>query len=211
MKFLMRAINARDISEVEVVSKRWDSFDTALNAGISKIAVGAVGREILLYQEQCGRNGTVATGLSLLYLVLKRYELDHGQALQVDYSILQNHKYNGRLEEFLDGLDSKLSNLTKEPDPDWLLVILEPEFRKHASLGPEFVTYDRAAPGTYEKCLRFLYDAGRSAVARERKQQNLASMLPRDKVKAAVAKPTSPAGNGKPKGNKRQNEINIKR
>ena len=73
-------------------------------------------------------------------MILHGYVIEKSQAAQVDMLSLMMHKYNGNLEVYLDGLDSKLSMLSKEPDPDLLLSLVEPELRKVAALAPEFVS-----------------------------------------------------------------------
>ena len=54
---------------------------------------------MLLYREQCERKMTTATGAALLFIFLRRYEIERGQALQVDLQILMAHKYQGNLED----------------------------------------------------------------------------------------------------------------
>ena len=94
-----------------------------------------------------------------LYLLLKRFDIERGQALQVDMQVLLAHKWQGNLEIYLNGLDRKLMQFVKEPDPYLLLSLVEPELRKaKEQLAPEIATYHRAAPGSQEKSLKFLVD-----------------------------------------------------
>ena len=86
--------------------------------------------------------------LEMLFKILKRYEIEKGQAMQVDVTTLLAHKYRGNLEEYLDGLDAKLSMLSKEPDQDFLLSLVEPELRKCKALEIDFSMYDRAEEGS---------------------------------------------------------------
>ena len=116
MRFLRRIREAAKVEDLEVASKKWDSFDAALAAGLMKMASGAIARELILYREDRLREGKVPTGASILFMVLNRYAIERSQAAQVDITTLLAHKFHGNLEEYLDGLDTKLSTLTKEPD-----------------------------------------------------------------------------------------------
>ena len=62
--------------------------------------------------------------------MLKRYDIERGQASQVDTQVFLAHKHQGSLENYLNGLDAKLVQFIKEPDPDLLMALVEPELRK---------------------------------------------------------------------------------
>ena len=66
--------------------------------------------------------------------------------------------------------------MVREPDPALLISIVEPELRKCSDLALEFQIFDRAAPGSHEGTLQYLYDAGRALCARRRRQRNLEAM-----------------------------------
>ena len=87
--------------------------------------------------------------------------------------------------------------MTKEPNPDILLSIVEPELRKAAALAPEFVSYDRAPGGSYEKSLVLLYEAGRHSVERNRKMMNFEALRPKDKKEKVAAIKTKGKYKGK--------------
>ena len=100
----------------------------------------------------------------------------------------------GKLEEFLDNLDACLSRMTREPDNALLLTIVEPLLRQAPELEMDFNIFDRAAPGSFESTLGFLYTAARAACERKRRQEMLQSMLP------APPKQVAPIIKSKPKG-----------
>ena len=180
LKFIQRAMEATSVEECQKFSKKWEPLDTEIYTAIYNVATGSIGRELMLYREKLSRDKDAATGLAFLFLVLQRFETDRGHALQIDLEILQKHKAHGNLEEYIDGLDSKLSMLTKEPDPDLLMSLVEPQLRTFTSLGPEFVTFDRARYGTPERTLEFLIDAARQQIYRDRKLKNFQVQRPKD-------------------------------
>ena len=59
--------------------------------------------------------GEPLSGRAALYILLKRYEIDRGAAVQVDLSVLLALTYNGELELFLDKIDSVLAGLVVQP------------------------------------------------------------------------------------------------
>ena len=194
LKFIQAALAASSPSEVQRVSPRWDAFDTELSCALAKIAKGAIGRKVLLHQEQCLRDMRTATGSELLVIIVRHYELTYGQALQVDMQTLMSLSFKGKLEEFLDNLDASLSRMTREPDDALLLTIVEPLLRQAPELEMDFNVFDRAAPGSFESTLGFLYTAARAACERKRRQEMLQSMLP------APPKQVAPIIKSKPKG-----------
>ena len=145
LKFIQAALAASSPSEVQRVSPRWDAFDTELSCALAKIAKGAIGRKVLLHQEQCLRDMRTATGSELLVIIVSHYELTYGQALQVDMQTLMSLSFKGKLEEFLDNLDASLSRMTREPDDALLLTIVEPLLRQAPELEMDFNIFDRAA------------------------------------------------------------------
>ena len=91
LRYFRRILDASDVEELESLSKRWEPFDAALTVAVKKITSGAVQRELLLYYEACTREGKVATGAASLYMILRRYEVERGQAMQIDINTLLLH------------------------------------------------------------------------------------------------------------------------
>ena len=179
-RFIRKIIEAATLEELEKVSKRWDSFDTEPSAAVFNCTSGSLTHELILYRETCERELRPASGMAHLHLMLKRYDIERGQALQVDTQVLLAQKYQGSLENYLNGLDAKLVQFIKEPDPDLLMALVEPELRKaEGQLAREFATFGRAAPGSHERPLKFLIKSARGATARERKLQMFANLQPR--------------------------------
>ena len=199
LKFIQAALAANSPSEVQRVSSRWDAFDTELSCALLKIAKGAIGREVLLHQEQCLRDMRTATGKELLVIIVRRYELTYGQALQVDTQTLMSLSWKGKLEEFLDSLDASLSRMTREPDDALLLTVVEPLLRQAPELEMDFNIFDRAAPDSFESTLDFLYTAARAACERKRRRATLQAMLPAPPKKVAPIIKPKPPGGGKGK------------
>ena len=150
LKYVQEVFNATDVTQLEAIPSRWDAFDTELASALLKSASGAVAREIQLYQEQCNRELRPFGGRPVLYMILKRYELNYGQALQVDIAALQALTFKGDLEGYLDALDSRLAIMVQEPDQALLLSIVEPELRKCSELSLDFQLFDRAQSGSHD-------------------------------------------------------------
>ena len=193
-KYVRRIIHSTSIAALETVSKKWDSFDTEVSTAVFGCASSSLRHELILYRERCEREQRPCTGQAQLFLFLQRWDIERGQALQIDMQTLMGHKFNGSLEAYLNGLDEKLMNFIKEPDPDLLLSLVEPELRKaKADLAPEFVTYDRSNFASSEHSLKFLVDSARGAIARNRKLQAFQQLQPK-----STKSPSMPAqGKGK--------------
>ena len=108
----------------------WDQFECELAAALSKITTSAIGRECQLYKEQALRSMRIASGREILVIILRRYEVDFGGALQVDVQSLLSLTWKGKLEEFLDAMDTRLSRMTREPDDQLLSSIVIPQLRQ---------------------------------------------------------------------------------
>ena len=191
------------IESVEGIPKKWDLFDTELCAALLRSVTGGVERALQLYQERNARNGVPTSGRAVLFTILRRFELDYGQAMRVHISALNALRYNGELEVFLDALDARLALMISEPDESLLLAIVEPELRKVTDLAYEFAVFDRAPDGSPAKTLSFLYDAARRACARERQRKTVDSLTPATKQVKQVKqlKPKAEAkAEPKPKG-----------
>ncbi|CAK0791463.1 unnamed protein product, partial [Prorocentrum cordatum] len=147
-----------------------------------------VGREVQLYQERCAREIRPFGGRPVLYMILKRYEVNFGQALHVDLSTIQALKFSGDLEAYLDALDSRLSIMMKEPDEALLLAIVVPELRQCPDLALEFQIFDRATPGSNEQTFKYLYDAARALCARKRQQKTADNLTAPPKKVQPLAK-----------------------
>ena len=174
LRYLRQVFFATEIAPLETIPPKWDPFDTELASALQKTATGgAIAREIQLYQERCSRELRPFGGRPVLFMILKRYELNYGQALQVDLSSLSALKFSGDLEAYLDALDSRLSVMVKEPDESLLLAIVEPELRQCPELALEFGIFDRAPAGAYEQSLKYLYDSARALCDRKRRQKTL--------------------------------------
>ena len=112
MKYIKRVYEANNIEELEDVHNNWDLFDTELCAALTRSATGTVDRELQLYQERCARRGIPVAGRAVLYIMLKRFELDGGQAMRVNLNALNALKHHGELEAYRDALDSMLTMMT---------------------------------------------------------------------------------------------------
>ena len=124
-----------------------------------------------------------------MFKILRRFEFNFGQALQVDMSMLNALKFSGDLEVYLDALDSRLSVMIGEPNEHMLLAIVEPELRSCPDLVLESQIFDRAAAGTHESSLSYLYDAARSLCARKRRQKMVDQLKAPPKKVNPVMKP----------------------
>ena len=76
------------------------------------------GRKLMLYMEECTREGRRSTGAALLYMVLKLYEVNTGHLKQIDLITLMSLKWSGNLENYIEALEIKLTTLSSDPDPD---------------------------------------------------------------------------------------------
>ena len=130
------------------------------------------------------------SGKAALFIILKRYELNCGQALQVDLSALTALEFNGYAESYLDALGSRLSVVVGEPNENLLLAIVAPELRPCPELAFEFSTFDRALAGSHEQSLKYLYDVARALCDRKRRQKVLDGLkAPPKKVNQATKQP----------------------
>ncbi|CAK0865136.1 unnamed protein product, partial [Prorocentrum cordatum] len=188
LKYLREVFFAADVETLETIPSRRDPFDTELASALRKVATGGVGREVQLYQERCAREIRPFGGRPVLYMILKRYEVNFGQALHVDLSTIQALKFSGDLEAYLDALDSRLSIMMKEPDEALLLAIVVPELRQRPDLALEFQIFDRATPGSNEQTLEYLYDAARALCARKRQQKTADNLAAPPKKVQPLAK-----------------------
>ena len=90
------------------MSKKWDDLDTELANAIMRIAAGSLCREILLYSESRRQVGSPVSGRAIVYLFLKRYDMDRGQVLHVDLAALIQLQYRNDLEAYLDDVENVL-------------------------------------------------------------------------------------------------------
>ena len=65
-----------------------------------------------------------------------------------DVTTFVNLKFHGDLEAYLDLLDCTLMGLTRQPDEELIMAIVEPQLRRFCDLAPTFVTSDGAEEGS---------------------------------------------------------------
>lgn len=121
----------------------------------------------------------------------------------IDLSSLVQLGFQGDLESFLAAWDYTLMALTRFPDEELFLALLEAQLRKCRALGPAFVVYDGAPEGSPTRTSKYLYDAPRQEVMRKQRKA-VRDALTRPPAKAVPGKPQvqqkSPAEAQKPRG-----------
>jgi hypothetical protein len=128
-------------------------------------------------------------------MLYQRYEIEKGASIQVDLTQLMSLRYNGDLEGYLDAYDDVLLTLSKKPDEDWLLGLIETELRKVASLGPQFVIYDASPHDPNIQSAQWLYDRARVVVSQQRRMKNRESLLDQSRLSFAAPAPRGPGNN----------------
>ena len=68
-----------------MVTMKWDDFDTELANASAAVAGGFLKRELCLYAQKQNQSSEMVSGRVCLYMFLRRYVMDGGQVLHVDY------------------------------------------------------------------------------------------------------------------------------
>ena len=81
---LSKIREAKSEEGVVHVSRQWEAFDSALLQGVMQCAATSLKRELLVKQERCIATGVPFAGFQALWLMLARFKVDYGHALQID-------------------------------------------------------------------------------------------------------------------------------
>jgi len=167
LRYVQSVESATTPDEFHITPRRWQAFDDQLFNGVLRYATGELKRTLSIYREERFRQGQVPSGRYALWHALRKFMVEKSTAAQVDLALLINHKYNGDLSAYLDGLDAILMRLTQPPSADLLHACVEPQLRKCRALELDFNLYDRAAEGSQERSIDFLYRAARTYLTRK--------------------------------------------
>lgn len=197
IKYIRTVEACQDPSVFTTVPRKWQTFDSELFGAVMRYVSGELKRALLNYREACYRDGSQPSGRWSLWHALQRYMLERGTATQVDLTALMSHEYRNDLSVYLDGLDTILMHLQQPPEEDLLHACVEPQLRKCKALELDLKIYDRAAEGSEERSVQYLYKCAREHLARKHLQDVKDSLL-RAPLKATPAKaPQAEAKGGK--------------
>jgi len=198
LRYIQSVEAASTPDEFQITPRRWQPFDDQLFNGVLRYATGELKRTLSIYREERFRQGLVPSGRYALWHALRKFMVEKSTAAQVDLTLLINHKYNGDLSAYLDGLDAILMRLTQPPSADLLHACVEPQLRKCRALELDFNLYDRAAEGSQERSVDFLYRAARTYLTRKQLADTRDALLKPATVAVVVDGGKAKEGDGDP-------------
>ena len=95
LRYITGVTQAKTVTQLENISKRWDQFDTELCSAVLKVANGAAKRELALYQESRQACGYPMSGRAALFLLIKRLKVVTGSMLQIEMQSLLALEFKG--------------------------------------------------------------------------------------------------------------------
>ena len=170
MRFLKAVEKAPTHKTLEVCSRKWERFELA--AACFRYASGEVLRRLKMYRDALQRRGLDVSGRPALWFVLQKYVFEDGALQQVGLSNLIGLTFSGDLGLFLDSLVKILTELVEPALEDLVSTIVVPQLREasktktYHSLAVDIDIFDRAATGTAERSIEFLYRCARQCLAR---------------------------------------------
>ena len=105
------------------------------------------------------------------------------------------HVYSNDLGLYLDGLDKILEELEEPAPEDLVTTVVVPQLKEackakaYASLAADVESFERAAPGSAEKCVELLYSSARQCLLRNDREAMRTSL-----TKATPAATMLPGG-----------------
>ena len=162
---------------VEVCSRKWERFDAELAAACFRFASGEVLRRLKMYRDALQRRGLDVSGRAALWFVLQKYVVEAGALQQ-------------------DSLDKILTELVEPASEDLVSTIVVPQLfeasktKTYHSLAVDIDIFHRAATGTAERSIEFLYRCARQCLARIDRETMRTSL-----TKVSAVAPVRPGGN----------------
>ena len=196
MRFLKAVEKAPTHKTLEVCSRKWERFDAELAAACFRFASGEVLRRLKMYRDALQRRGLDVSGRAALWFVLQKYVVEAGALQQVGLSRLIGLTFSGDLGLFVDSLDKILTELVEPASEDLVSTIVVPQLREasktktYHSLAVDIDIFDRAATGTAERSIEFLYRCARQCLARIDRETMRTSL-----TKVSAVAPVRPGGN----------------
>ena len=99
-----------------------------------QVVFGQLKDDIQTYQLERSRRHEQPYGRAALWHVFRRFQLDYGAALAVDYQNLISLQMHGDLAGFMNSWDNCLMATSQPPDDHMLRALLDPQLRKRRAL-----------------------------------------------------------------------------
>ena len=189
LRFLKAVEKAPTHKTLEVCSREWERFDAEIAAACFRFASGAR----CFAGSRCTEM-LFSGGVWMCLVVLQVY--CRGRALQqVGLSRLIGLTFSGDLGLFLDSLDKILTELVEPASEDLVSTVVVPQLHEASkpktchSLAVDTDIFDRAATGTAERSIEFLYRFARQCQARIDRETMRTSL-----TKVSAVSPVRPGG-----------------
>ncbi|CAK0813605.1 unnamed protein product, partial [Prorocentrum cordatum] len=186
------AVTWERLEHLSSVQRKWGDLDTALADSTLQFATVSLERQLLTYQGQLTARGHPLSGRCALKMFFEQFRIESGQKSSIDVTTFVNLRFHGDLEAYLDMLDYILMGLTRQPDEELIVAIVEPQLRLCRDLAPTFVAFDGAEEGSEERAISWPYNRAWREVAREKRVA--ASKQLQDAVPKKIAAPGAGKG-----------------
>ena len=155
----------------------FESIDAKLNAAVSKIAKGELGRKLTHETEKLGKIGKMMKGRQALSIIYEHFRTSEEAGALHDLDDLMNVNMNGdKLEAFIQTWDQVLIGMREDPDPAYKRVLFLKQIRKVSDLKYDIAEYDRFEVTHPNRSYGFLYAMVQRHLERRRLEHNRTEM-----------------------------------